>query len=352
MSKTPHGFAAALPLAAVTLLSAASTAHAQDPAEMSAAEAREFAEEVADEAEQLAEDLVDRADDLADDAERMGDDLIRDAYTTIASRKHVHPITAHHYSEDALITTDLRFTYANHQFPSAVAFGGGGAYRGYDLQGRYAVNERFQVFFNKFGFADVTNYANNSNPHAADLVDLGIGVKYALIQDFADAHHFAIGAGYEFGIGQEDILAGDDELRLFAAWTKGLDKLNISASANLLLATAGEDLTPEASNTGGDSDRLSAHLHLDYRLDEIFSPVVELNYYRTLSDSDNIVTPASGIDLGNFGGNEDEDVLSAAFGGEFRYRPDLAVRLAYETPLTDNDDLFGYRWTASVVWSH
>ena len=76
---------------------------------------------------------------------------------------------------------------------------------------------------------------------------------------------------------------------------------------------------------------------------------MELNYYSVLEDG-NPVSPFSGLDLGNLGGNEDEDALSIAFGGEYRFQGDLAFRLAYESPLTDNVDLWGYRWTASAVW--
>ncbi len=62
------------------------------------------------------------------------------------------------------------------------------------------------------------------------------------------------------------------------------------------------------------------------------------------------MTPFNGLDLANLGGNEDEDALSYGLGGEFRLQRDLAVRLAYEGPLSNNQDLWGYRWTASAVW--
>ena len=40
-----------------------------------------------------------------------------------------------------------------------------------------------------------------------------------------------------------------------------------------------------------------------------------------------------------------------ARGAEVRPAEDIGVRLAYESPLTDNEDLFGYRWTFSMIWS-
>jgi hypothetical protein len=77
--------------------------------------------------------------------------------------------------------------------------------------------------------------------------------------------------------------------------------------------------------------------------------VVEVNGYHTLNNGD-VVTPFSGVDVANLGGNEDEDVMTFALGGELRPTQGLGVRLAYEAPLTDNVDLFGYRWTLSAVW--
>lgn len=38
-------------------------------------------------------------------------------------------------------------------------------------------------------------------------------------------------------------------------------------------------------------------------------------------------------------------------GAEFRPAPNLGLRGAFEFPLTRNDDLFGTRWTASLVFS-
>ena len=66
----------------------------------------------------------------------------------------------------------------------------------------------------------------------------------------------------------------------------------------------------------------------------MFSPLVELNYYKTLSDG-NGATSFTGLDFGNFGGgaDEDEDALSIGVGGEARLLRDLAARIPYETPL-------------------
>ena len=67
-------------------------------------------------------------------------------------------------------------------------------------------------------------------------------------------------------------------------------------------------------------------------------------------NGDNAPLPFSGVDVANLGGGEGEDVVTGALGLELRPGAGIGVRAAYESPLTDNEDLYGYRWTASLVW--
>lgn len=252
-------------------------------------------------------------------------------------RRIVHPVTAPTYNDDAYITSDVRGHYINHQFPTNGSINSGAA-RVYGAQIRYAIDESLQLQISKLGAADV--HVGSTHEFGAD--DLALAIKYAFIQDWDSQTHASIGLGYELGIGREEAFGGDDEFRLFGAWNQGFDRSHIGLSVNGLFATGSEDAS-------GDSDRLSAHLHFDYEVSDMFSPLAELNYYKTLSNGDNVST-FSGLDLANFGGNEDEDALSLGLGGELRFERDLSARLAYETPLTSNNDLWGYRWTASLVW--
>lgn len=266
------------------------------------------------------------------------DDEPRAFWRSENGRRIVHPLSAPNYNDDAYITSDLRGHYINHQFPTNNVNPRGGAARVYGGQFRKALNERWQFQISKLGFNDV----HIGTSEEAGLDDLAVAMKYAFLQDWKRQMHMSIGLGYELGIGDEDTLGDDDELRVFGAFNKGFDRSHIGLSVNALFATGSE-------SSNGDSDRLSAHLHYDYEVNDQFSPIVELNYYSTLSNG-SPVTPFSGLDLGNFGGNEDEDALSACIGGEFRFQRDLAFRVGYESPLTDNVDLWGYRWTASAIW--
>lgn len=61
--------------------------------------------------------------------------------------------------------------------------------------------------------------------------------------------------------------------------------------------------------------------------------------------------PFHGLDVGNFGKGEDDPAVSFGAGFEIRPIENLGLRFAWEIPITDNEDLFGQRITASVVFS-
>ncbi len=252
-------------------------------------------------------------------------------------RRAVHPISAPYYHEDAFITTDLRAWFVQHEFPSNSLINDGDA-SVVALQVRAALTETLQFVAYKDGYADFdTGLVDESG-----LMDVAAGLKWAFLQDWQADLHAAAGLGYEFGVGDDDVLQDDEELRLWASVNKGFEELHLGLNVNALFALGSEDAL-------GDSDRLSWHAHGDYYALDWLSPVLELNGYRTLSEGDNTPLPFSGVDVANLGGGEGEDVITAALGGELRPAEGLGLRAAYEFPLTDEEDLFGYRWTVSAT---
>jgi len=254
-------------------------------------------------------------------------------------RRAVHPVTAPYYNEDAFITTDLRFWYVNHQFPGNSVIGGGDA-QVYAVQIRAALTDSVQFVAYKDGYVDFDSGAVEDT----GMNDLAAGIKWAFLQDWETDTHAAVGVGYELGIGDKEVLQDDEEFRFWASYNQGYDRWHLGANVNLTFPTGSEDAL-------GDSDRLSWHLHADYRYSEAFSPVFEVNGYHTLSEGNNRPLPFNGVDVANLGGGDGEDVVTGAVGAEVRPAEDIGVRLAYESPLTDNEDLFGYRWTFSMIWS-
>jgi hypothetical protein len=206
---------------------------------------------------------------------------------------------------------------------------------------RLALTERLQFVAYKDGFID---FSSSLTGGESGLVDIGAGVKWAFLQNWETDMHAALGLGYEFGVGDEEVLQGDDEVRAWGSFNKGFGKLHLGTTVNYTAGVGTEDAL-------GDSDRLFVHVHSDYWINEMFSPVVELNYYDTISEGSNAPLPIHGSDVANLGGGADNDVLTGGLGLELRPADAFALRAAYESPLTDNDSLWGYRWTVSATWS-
>jgi hypothetical protein len=252
----------------------------------------------------------------------------------------VHPITAPYWHEDSFITTDLRPVYAYHAFPGEILGGGRATVAAVQLRVRLLKN--LQLVAYKDGFFDIETKALDQH----GWNDIAAGLKFAFLQRDDSQLHAAVGAGYEIAAGDDEVLQDDDELRFWLSVNKGFDRLHLGAVVNYHHSLENGD------DNLGNSDVFSWHLHVDYQLCRWFSPVIEVNGYHVMDDNaDNtgVVTPFQGADVVNLGGNIHEDVITAGVGGEIRPHERIALRAAYEFPLTDQTDIFGHRWTFSAV---
>jgi hypothetical protein len=256
-----------------------------------------------------------------------------------AEQKHVHPITSPYFHEDSFVTTDVRAWFLYHDFPSSAPLSGGNA-KVYAVQVRVALTDQLQFVASKDGYIDF----NTGLIEDEGWGDVAASIKWNFLQDWDNQLHAAVGLGYETGVGDDEVLQDDDEIRLYGSIDKGFDRLHTGLTVNLTIPTGSEDAL-------GDSTRLFWHARADYFVNEWFSPVVNLNGYHTIDEGDNTPLNVSGVDVANLGGGKSEDVITAGFGAEFRPIDNLGLRAAYEFPLTSNDDLFGYRWTFGAVYS-
>jgi len=247
-------------------------------------------------------------------------------------------LTAPYFNEDSFVTTDLRAWYAIHHFGSDTI---GGEADVYALQVRVALTKSLQLVAYKDGYIAFHDTALGS-PEGWN--DVGAGLKWAFLQDQTAQLYAAVGIGYEFGWGDDDVLQGTDDLRFWASLNKGFDRLHLGATVNYLVAESKND------GTLGNSDMITAHLHADYRVNDWFSPVVELNGF-FVTDEGSGTVGFSGVDAVSIGGGENENTLTGALGFEIRPVGNaLGLRAAYETELNDSTSLFGYRWTFSAVY--
>lgn len=266
-------------------------------------------------------------------------DAIQEAADLSITQQFVHPITSPYFHEDSFVTSDLRAWFLYHQFPGESLIGGGHAFVE-ALQVRLALTPSVQLVAYKDGFTQFDTPLVNED----GVNDVAAGLKWAFLQDYKNQFHAALGAGFQFPWGDQDILQNDAEVRFWSSINKGFDRLHLGATLNVFLATGDDDAL-------GNSDRLSWHVHADYGVCDWFSPVVEFNGYHIINAGVSPL-PFHGLDVGNFGLGEDDPVV--AFGAGFEIRPigALGLRFAWEIPITDNDDdLFSQRITASVRFS-
>jgi hypothetical protein len=255
-------------------------------------------------------------------------------------RKAVHPITAPYFQEDSSVTTDVRLWYAYHSFPESIALNGGHA-NVYAAQIRVALTDQLQLVAYKDGYTDL----DSGLIQESGWNDLAAGLKWNFVQDYKDDLYLAVGAGYQFAVGDAKVLQNDQEARLWFSINKGFGPLHLGGTVNYLIATGDEDAL-------GNSDRLFWHLHADYFVNKYFSPVVEASGFHVVNEGDNKPLPFSGADVLTLGGGD--DVIVGAVGFEVRPLPDkadLAFRVAYETAIAGEKDLYGYRWTFSAVYT-
>lgn len=262
-----------------------------------------------------------------------------------AEQKFVAPITSPYYHENSFTGTDVRALFLYHSFPDDIALDGGHA-NVYALQVRVALTNNLQLVAYKDGYTDLESGLLKDD----GWNDVAAGLKWSFLQDYDRQLFAAVGVGYEFPFGDHDVLHNDDEWRVWASIDKGIDnKLHVGAVVNLFIADDEESTDP--GDFGNAHLRLSWHLHADYYLCDWFSPVIEVNGYHTLDEGLEVL-PFTGADVTNLGGDS-EDVITVGFGGEFRPMPgklNLGLRPAIDLPITDNEDLYGWRFTFSVIY--
>jgi len=254
-----------------------------------------------------------------------------------AEEKFVRPLTGPYFHEDSFVTTDVRAWYVDHQFYGDTI---GGDATVMALQVRVALTESLQLVAYKDGYTEFDNAAVLGDNNGFN--DIGAGLKWAFLQDWENQFHMAAGIGYEIGWGDDEVLQDTDEIRLWLSANKGFGKLHLGGVVNYIITEDDND------GLAGNSDMITVHFHADYYLAEWISPVIEINGYFAQDDTG---FPFSGVDAVSLGGGDDEDTWTGALGLELRpFGPELGLRAAYETELSDSISLFGHRWTLSAVY--
>lgn len=247
--------------------------------------------------------------------------------------RYIPPVTNPTLNETPFITTEIRPFYLHHKIPNV----GGGNVDGVAVQLRYALTDRLALIATKDGYVDVDGGVLGDDE---GFLNIGGGLKYAVIHDLAGGTIVSVGARYEAPIGSLKLNglvpplniqgAGDGFANLFVTGVKQIDRFQIQGSANVNIAID-DDV---------DSSLFAASLHMNYAATERFFPLVEFNLFHWFDEPNRnaLGLPFEGFDVFHFGAADTDTVITGAAGFRFQALENTLIGAAFEIPLTDKDD--------------
>ncbi len=260
-------------------------------------------------------------------------------------KHYVPPVSNPVLNETPFITTEVRPMYLYNDLPDNVPLAGvqGGNINMWAVQLRVALTDRLGFIANKDGYADVD--LNVPGLDDDGFANLGFGFKYALISDPQQQTIVTAGLTYEAPTGRLKAGPfwwqgnGDGFLNPFLTAAKSVDKLGLQGMVGAKFALDGD------ANTSW----FNYSLHMDYEILPDFFPLVELNGFVPINDASETAFPFEGLDLVSIGGSEPSSVVTFAAGGRYKIMDHVMAGIAYEVPLTDDEDILDWRLTADLV---
>jgi hypothetical protein len=271
------------------------------------------------------------------------------------------PITNPTLFDLAVPSTNIRPIFAYHTLPDAVntTLGDlpvGGDVQVYALQFEYALSDRLSIVATKDGYIDFNPDATLSSE--TGFANLGGGLKYAFILDPQAGHALSGSMTFEFPTGNSDVFqgAGDGSVNLILSGVKLIDQFQMAGGAGVSIPFSDQQST---------NGFVSAHA--SYEVTPWFIPLVELNWFSVLDSGDGrpafsaqagglvpVIAEFEGNDFFNLGaGNADSNrnLVTAAIGFRSKITDSLQTGVAYEIPLTsDEDSVIDSRLTFDLVW--
>jgi len=264
-------------------------------------------------------------------------------------KRYVPPVSNPLLNETPYITTEVRPVYLHHSFPSNIPAPGLGSLGGgnaniFAIQLRIALTERLGFIANKDGYADVNFKAPGLDDDG--FANIAFGFKYALFSDPETEAIVTAGLTYEAPTGRLKAGPfwlqgnGDGFLTPFISAAKSYDKLGIEAMINTKIALDGDK----------NASFFNYALHADYEILPGFFPLVELNGYIPINEANLNPLAFEGYDVVSIGGNNLSSVVSFAVGSRYKISDHVLAGFSYEAPLTDQQDILGWRLTADLVF--
>lgn len=255
----------------------------------------------------------------------------------------VGPISNPIFSKDPRTLTEVRGLFIQNWIPSGHPVFPNGNYQVYAVQARVALTERLSLIADKDGYGVI-------NPENGDQQDgwlnVAAGLKYLLIRDVENQFLVSVGAQYELQSGEAQVFQsqGDGQLAVFGTVGK-----EFMGNAHFLGTIGHSFPIDRVYNTGF----LYTDLHLDYGLWGWFYPLVELNWFHYTSGGNWGIPHAVGEGDGhiNFGtsGMNGDNLVTVAVGAKAKLNRHVDVGIAWETPISNREDLIQNRITTELI---
>jgi len=272
------------------------------------------------------------------------------------------PITNPTKFDLAVPRTGIHAIYMHQNLPSTISFAGGeiplgGDMNVYAIQLEYAFTDRFSFVASKDGWVDFN--PDNVLSNQEGFADLAAGLKYAFILD--PVKQLAVSGTFtvELPTGQTNVFQGNGNggIDLSISALKLLNQWQFAGAAGVYLPFDNK----EEATTG------FASAHVGYNITESFYLLGEINWYTVLqtgngSSNFSNTQPDSDVpenidfeggDLINFGAtnaNRNRNIVTAAVGLRYRICSFADTGVAYELPLTDEENnLMEDRITVDLV---
>jgi hypothetical protein len=260
-------------------------------------------------------------------------------------QRYVAPLANPLFNETPYITTELRPIYFYQQIPEDFLTDGGHINL-VAVELRVALTERLGIIASKDGYADI-NF-DSVLPDEDGFANISLGMKYALLSlPKADAI-VSVGVEYEAPVGNLETggisLQGDGDgfFDLFLSAAKAFGHFGMQANIGVNLAV----------DQDHDSSQFHFSVHTNYEILPGLFPLIEWNGFTTIDHGNRTAGDFEGIDLVNFGSIDSGTVVTFAGGLRYRFNRHVQVGSAYETPVTDREDIMAWRVYVDLVLSY
>lgn len=252
----------------------------------------------------------------------------------------VMPVSNPVWSIDPRSLTYVRGIFINQMIDSQTPVLGAGDMQVYALQLGVALNERLSVIAVKDGYNTLQTRGIGNRTGWSDI---GLGLKYVLVRDVENQFLLSGGLIYEATNGSSRVFQGNGD----SVWTPYLS-IGKQIGCGHLIASTGYHVP---GDTAEESQSIYYSVHYDHPVTSKLSALAELNGIVYTKSGQALPLNIEGGDWINLGSSSvaGNNVLTFAFGADYRFNKCLSFAAAWEFPLSNRKDLLDSRTTATLT---